>query len=282
MIKTYNSKYSLTCKKCSQPFISYSPRHSYCEACKLPHECKCGCGELIYKPDWDYIKGHALKNKSKPLNFTHICVVCNTQYKSADWRGKWCVDCKKPRKCKCGCGKLVKTPGREFYPNHSKKGKTHKEIYGTNTPTCGFKKGKDNPMADIQILEKCLDSIKHKRVLYDNINFRSSWEVEIYKIIQEKYSNIQYEPSIHYPGGWLKPDFVVDNKIIEVSGFASAFKTSRDRNIKKIHIYLEHTRKDIIFIVDKLYSTEYYNEFKNNSRVKIYYYQDRHTLLEIL
>lgn len=79
--------------------------------------------------------------KPKELKFEHICEGCQQQYLSADVRGRYCKTCKEPRECKCGCGKMVKTPGRYYYPNCIKRGKSYEEIYNTPTPKNGFKKG---------------------------------------------------------------------------------------------------------------------------------------------
>lgn len=79
--------------------------------------------------------------KPKALKFIHTCKFCNQEFKSADVKSIYCLSCKEPRECKCGCGKMVKTPGFEYYTNHSKAGKSYQEIYGTSTPNCGFMKG---------------------------------------------------------------------------------------------------------------------------------------------
>jgi len=67
--------------------------------------------------------------KPKEKKFSHICDICNVEYKSADIKGRFCEECKKPKECKCGCKKLVKTPGKFYYPNCEKRGKTYLEIY---------------------------------------------------------------------------------------------------------------------------------------------------------
>jgi hypothetical protein len=56
-------------------------------------------------------------------------------------KGKWCSSCKEPRQCKCGCGKIVKTPGRLYYTGCQLRGKTYKEIYNFKSPKSGFKAG---------------------------------------------------------------------------------------------------------------------------------------------
>jgi hypothetical protein len=78
--------------------------------------------------------------RPKELKFEHKCKGCECTYRSADVKGTFCKTCKEPRACKCGCGRTVKTPGKEYYPGCKLKGKTYLEIYNTATPNCGFKK----------------------------------------------------------------------------------------------------------------------------------------------
>ena len=78
---------------------------------------------------------------TKNLNFTKICDICKTEFKSADVKAKWCKECKKPKLCLCGCGNIVKTVGRFYkashHPNsHTKEAhaKQAKAISGENNP----------------------------------------------------------------------------------------------------------------------------------------------------
>jgi hypothetical protein len=77
----------------------------------------------------------------KEQKFTHTCNGCGVSFKTADVKGKWCSSCKEPRQCKCGCGKIVKTPGRLYYTGCQLRGKTYKEIYNFKSPKSGFKAG---------------------------------------------------------------------------------------------------------------------------------------------
>ena len=79
--------------------------------------------------------------QSKKINFQHTCDSCNKDYKSADVKGKYCPECKKPRACECGCGTIVKTPGRTFARGCKTRGKTYADIYHNPNPSNGFKKG---------------------------------------------------------------------------------------------------------------------------------------------
>lgn len=89
-----------------------------------------------------------MRYKAKELKFEHTCESCKKVFKSGDVKGRYCVECKQPRQCKCGCGTLVKTPGKDFARGCKVRGKTYEEIYGTSTPACGFKEGSLNPMAN--------------------------------------------------------------------------------------------------------------------------------------
>lgn len=79
--------------------------------------------------------------KKKELKFQHKCESCTKLFKSADSKGKFCPECKKPRKCVCGCGQEVKTAGKLYARGCKTRGKTYSEIYKEKTPTNGFKKG---------------------------------------------------------------------------------------------------------------------------------------------
>ncbi len=97
--------------------------------------------------------------RPKPLKFQHICEDCQTVFMSADVKGKFCKECKFPKPCKCGCGRMVKTPGRKFYSGCSLKGKTYTDIYGTSSPRCGFKPGDDNIAKNIDIRQKISEGV---------------------------------------------------------------------------------------------------------------------------
>ena len=216
--------------------------------------------------------------KPKSLQFVHTCEMCSQSFASADVKGRFCSKCKEPRSCSCGCGKIVKTPGRLYYSGCKLRGKTYKEIYGNKETNSGFKTGLDNPMADKKLLEKALNNVTKHRVLYDGIAFRSTWEVEVYKDIKKFHDDIKYEPSIKYSGGWFKPDFMIGDLIIEVSGYASAFEKSRERNIDKLKKYLEYTDKFIIFIISRKHIDYYTTIFKQEKRIKFYEYEQKNTI----
>lgn len=92
----------------------------------------------------------------KKLNFTSVCVFCFVQFKCADVKGKICTDCKKPKLCKCGCGRLVKTAGKFYSPGHNpntQSVESHKKQ--------GEKiKGENNPAKRRDVQEKISKGVK--------------------------------------------------------------------------------------------------------------------------
>lgn len=59
---------------------------------------------------------------------------------------------------------------------------------------------------------------------------------------------------------------------MEVSGYASAYAKSRQRNRKKVQDYLEHTDKTVVFITDRYYIKNYEEHFAS-PRVILLTYQ---------
>lgn len=97
--------------------------------------------------------------KDKVLKFECTCRYCNNKFNAADVKCYTCKSCKEPRSCKCGCGLMVKTPGRYYFYNHDKRGKTYLEIYGTSNPGCGHRKGKDNAAKRPEIRKKISEGL---------------------------------------------------------------------------------------------------------------------------
>lgn len=180
--------------------------------------------------------------------FERICRFCGNKYLSKVNRGNMCDKCKNPKLCKCGCGKLVKTPGKFYYGNCSKRGKTYKDIYGTVDIKCGFQKGEENiaKREDIKkkiskgVRESYTSELREKRRVksyetgfyknqfgkkYSNIkgeNFRSNLEVEFSNFLIKNNIEYEYEKSIKLLNGKRKVvDFVIYGYIfIEITGYA--------------------------------------------------------------
>ena len=153
-----------------------------------------------------------------PRNRVGLCRSCRQQYFYKDPKSQHCEDCLTTVvvfKCACGCGKTARKLKKEFIKrpyiiNHDKRGKKYVEIYGTDNPSCGFKKGKRNPNYDITLKEKSTESLKRfyyknpivakerferlkkaKRIgkFIDNSSkevFNSSYELIIYNFLKEK------------------------------------------------------------------------------------------------
>lgn len=115
-----------------------SNKHSrvYKVSGRIYEKLKVEFGKMISKRNTQTKKSY----RPKELKFEHTCESCKTVFKSADTKGRFCKECKEPRLCKCGCGKAVKTPGKLFFSGCKTRGKSYQEIYGTDTPPCGFKK----------------------------------------------------------------------------------------------------------------------------------------------
>jgi hypothetical protein len=79
---------------------------------------------------------------------------------AADVKAITCRVCRSPKLCKCGCGQTVNSIGRFYARGHQVKGKTYLEIYGTETPACGFKSGDGNPNYDTILKTQVLRSIQ--------------------------------------------------------------------------------------------------------------------------
>jgi hypothetical protein len=159
---------------------------------------------------------------------------------AADVKAITCRVCRSPKLCKCGCGQTVNSIGRFYARGHQVKGKTYLEIYGTETPACGFKSGDGNPNYDTILKTKSNESLKryyknNPDATYDKIrkgtitrsnivlengeHFNSNWEVEVYNILQERNITFSREVKVKLLDGGLKiVDFVVDNIYIEVVG----------------------------------------------------------------
>jgi hypothetical protein len=227
--------------------------------------------------------------KPKQLKFEHTCEKCNILYKSADVKGKICTNCKLLIEvhCKCGCGKKLFRHkwqidiGRTYWPNHDKSGKKYIDIYGTNTPSCGFRTGKDNPMSDPKILESVLSKINKGKII-DGLRLRSSYEVELYKILKSGGYLFEYEPIIKTSDGtYFKPDFVINNRIfIEVSGYASAYESGRVRNLYKMESLVDSY--DILIFITTGRFIGWYKENIKSEKVVLLNYEDLLKTNEIL
>jgi hypothetical protein len=153
---------------------------------------------------------------------TSTCKYCSSTFACFDKKASICESCNEviTFQCRCGCGTEVtrikfKSITNQYYRNHDKRGKTYKEIYGTDSPGCGFKLGLDNVN---------FTKPKYKRFKYTNSigeKFSSTLEVKFSEFLIKH--NIPYKTEIKFPmlGGKLKiVDFLIDDIIVEITGFA--------------------------------------------------------------
>lgn len=210
--------------------------------------------------------------KPKEKKFLHICESCKKEFNSADVKGRFCEKCKLPRQCKCGCGTLVKTPGKLFAKNCQKRGKSYFEIYGEKGTKSGFKKGSENPSKNVEVLKKIWSSVKKKNIEYEGLKFSNNYELKVYKKIREQIplNNIRYENFLYCNEDVFIPDFLIFNNegiltsINEISGFASVKKEGRQRNIEKLKKIRKCYKEQIInFIAPKNLLTDYIEQLKN-------------------
>jgi hypothetical protein len=152
----------------------------------------------------------------------NTCKFCNNTFTCFDKKASICDSCREilTFNCACGCGKLVsrvryKSVHNKYHLNHEKRGKTYKDIYGIDSPGCGFKRGLENVN---------YTKPKYKRFKYTNSigeKFSSNLEVAFSEILIK--NNIQYTTEVKIPmlQGKLKiVDFIIDNILVEVTGFA--------------------------------------------------------------
>lgn len=116
-------------------------------------------------------------------------------------------------------------------------------------------------MSNIDYVQKALKNNKKNSITFEEIIFNNQYEVNTFKWLKLKFPNkvIKYEVSLVLQDkSIVTPDFIILNEkdeiieIIEVSGIASAFQKSRERNHNKILKYLkEFPKAKITFISEK-------------------------------
>lgn len=111
--KENRKKFRKTCVICNSEFETTGNTGTFCQECRKPRECKCGCSEMVLTPGWFFKPNHD-KELRASLRYTCTCKFCNKEYSAGSSTGKMCPECTKPRECKCGCGELIKKPGAIF------------------------------------------------------------------------------------------------------------------------------------------------------------------------
>lgn len=103
--------FTRVCKGCRTTYKAFSCKSHFCDECRKPRPCKCGCGQLVVYPGRYYKPSH---DKTKNHQHTCNCQFCGIKYIAGSAVGKTCAECSKPRLCKCGCGAIIKRPGAYF------------------------------------------------------------------------------------------------------------------------------------------------------------------------
>lgn len=114
---------------------------------------------------------------------------------------------------------------------NSTKGKTYKQIYGTDTPPCGFKKGSENPNFTRPKYVGCTKISKY------GLKFRSSYEIKFSELLTDNNIKYSYEKHFNLLNGKVKiVDFVVGDILVEVTGYAyEAWRNDFDAKVFLLH-----------------------------------------------
>lgn len=113
----------------------------------------------------------------------------------------------------------------------STRGKSYYEIYGTKTPTCGFKKGDQNPNFSRSRYTGCTLKNKSGKL------FRSSYEVVFSDLLEQHNIKYEYEHQYKLCNGKVKiVDFIIVNKLVEITGYAyKAWRLDFDAKIALLY-----------------------------------------------
>jgi hypothetical protein len=178
----------------------------------------------------------------------NVCKHCGVDFNCFDKKASICTSCKEvvTFNCACGCGLNVsrvkyKSVNNRYYQNHDKRGKTYKDIYKTDTPGCGFKRGLNNVN---------FTKPKYKRFKYINSigeKFSSTLEVAFSELLIN--NNITYVTEVKTPmiNNRLKiVDFVINGVYVEVTGFA--YQKWQDDFINKIKVLRKSINNPILIL----------------------------------
>jgi hypothetical protein len=216
----------------------------------------------------------------KKIKFKKICRGCKQEFMSADNNSVWCIACKTPRLCACGCGRIIKKFGRfnTILGSCQRRGKTYLELYNTDSPKCGFKKGENNVSKKqdirLKISKRVKESYKKEELIikrkqhllkvmsernsymiWTKLNnhrgesFRSKLEMHVADLLFEnniKYINEFPVKMINGHTKWVDFKLIDYNILIEVTGFA--YPSWRIDFVEKIKV-LRKSTDAIIFIL---------------------------------
>ena len=154
------------------------------------------------------------------------------------------------------------------------KGKTYREIYGTDSPACGFKSGDQNPNFTRNKFVGC--NIRNK----SGKKFRSSYEVQFSELLESANIAYEYENQYKLCNGKVKiVDFIVNNKLVEITGYAyAAWKEDFDAKIQLLK--LSYPESCIVIVSTRDNISELKD--KHNSIAHIFAIEDSDTIIKFL
>lgn len=155
------------CDKCGRDFSAKSGNSRWCPRCRKRGLCKCGCGENVKTLFSNYLSGH---NPSTLVSKN--CSRCKRKEFHAS-NAKQCKKCAKPKPCKCGCGRTVKTTsqGSEYIRGHHPfyASDKHRQMRSLD---CKAQRGKQSSIE--KILQDNLDGRTFKYTGLDNARGRGT------------------------------------------------------------------------------------------------------------
>lgn len=200
------------CECCKQLKISHDAKTKWCEDCKKPKLCICGCGNLTKNP---HTHPYAPGCKNRGKTYKEIYGIDNPG---------------------CGFKRGLDNPNYDLILK-TKSNQSLIRYYQKNPDKLAAKLKKGN-------------ETRHLIEPIGNEYFRSQWEKDVFQILQK--NNITFEREIGIPiyNGTKVVDFIVNNNVyIEVSGYS--FIANKEKFKNKIKYLQEAVDKPVIIITNK-------------------------------
>lgn len=167
------------------------------------------------------------------------------------------------RLCKCGCGKIVKTKGREYSRGCRTRGKTYNEIFKGKHTNCGFRPGNLNAAKQTDIKEKIRKGVlasytpelrAHrsltgkqniaKRGCFGKLKYTNSVGHKFRSRLEVSFSEMMIKHGIKYEYEYILPlidgttkvvDFKIGETLVEITGYAyKAWREDFDKKLIKM------------------------------------------------
>lgn len=227
-------KFQHTCKSCFCIYMSADVKGAFCEKCKQPRLCACGCGKTVFTPGKKYSRGCKLRGKTYNEIYTNSTPNCG--FKQGDKNPMFNIDSKLKQSL------AIKQSYTEELRNRRRVQKLHYIdqglIYGK------MRYCNDNGEKFRSILE-----FKFSELLISN-NVSYEYEKAIFKL-----------PSNDKGFKRKVVDFKVKNTLIEITGLA--YPKWIDEFIYKINL-LKHTTDSRIIILTYEHRVESIECLKDN------------------